>query len=121
MTKYIKTTDKEFEAFKEYCKKYVSLFELNDFEVHFELKKIKGAYATTVVDIMGHSTVISLNLYNPPETNLQKIALHEVCHLLIAKLTWLARSRYVMSEEIEETNEEVTVKLTNALNKRLEI
>lgn len=119
----LKTSEKNFEDFKKYCKEYQSFLELNNFDIYYIHKLLKGKFAQTAINYNGHVAVISLSTEWPDrliiEEELRKCALHEICHILIIQLSFIATCRYVNDGEIEEADESLTVKLEHLLSKLL--
>ena len=113
----MKTTLKQFELFKKWCRYYVKKFPVNGWRVDFFLKDIEGAQAQVINDYLG--CVIRVNFCteitkDPCETwskLIKDTAKHEMIHVLVANLAELAASRYVTSDEIEKAQEELVVKL----------
>lgn len=116
-----RTTKKHFELFKKFFNQYRGLFGLNNYTLYFSHVSIKGVYGEIITDHMGHVSRVKFNTIwddrEPTEEEIRNNALHECCHLLTNKLKWLATCRYLSEEEIEETTEEITVRLANIIKK----
>jgi len=116
-----KTTKQHFELFKRYFKHYQDLFELNNYQIHFFHQKGGKWYAEITTNQIGHCSRVTFNTTwierGPTEDKIRKDALHECCHLLISKLEWLAGCRYLDEVEIDETQEELVVKMASAIER----
>lgn len=116
-----KTNKKQFEIFKKSFIYYQNLFELNNYHTLFFHERVRGAYAKTGIDNDHHVVRVSFSTdwldRDPIDYELKHCALHESLHLLISKLMWLGTCRYVTITEIDQADEELTVKMTNILTK----
>ena len=120
----MKVNQKQFELFKSECKKWIDIFELNNWEVAFKHNKSKNALAYCLTDVSCYKATIHLckewKKDEPIEfTNesIKKIALHEVLHLLLARLSDYGNSRFLSCAELGEAEEELVNKLINVFNK----
>ena len=116
-----KTTKKDFELFKKECKKFIDLFELNNWSIVFEHSNKKGMLASCVTDISSYRTVISFckkwddSIEKMTKSSIVKLALHEVLHLLLARMSDYGNSRFLNRDELIEAEEELVNKLINIL------
>ena len=103
----MKTTKKDLELFKTYVEKYMALLGLTEWSTHFIHEYLDNdSYAQTY---WRHSTGLCTfqfstswdNLRPKTESEIERLALHEVLHVLIAPLTAEAESRYTDQNSID--------------------
>lgn len=102
--------DSYFKLFQKECLKRIKLLNLNDWEVNFTHTDLNDrdeeALAITSWNVSQRSVTFLLgtDFYNQgiSESIIKDVAKHEVLHLLLAKITSLARNRYVLDREIDE-------------------
>ena len=110
-----KYTIKQFNSYKKYCKHYLALFGITEWDVDYKHHKID---AQSRVSYNNSARIACFQLttkgtidfcYND---DMQKLALHEVLHLLLADLA-------MGKESVEEIAIEHTViqRLINAMSK----
>lgn len=118
-----KTTKEDFEYFKECCKKWIDLFELNNWEVHFDHKEDKEARGSIARNLAGYIATIFLakewdnTICSITKETLDQVALHEVIHLLLGRIYGVAGARFVSSEELSEAEEETIRKIEHVISK----
>ena len=109
----------DFETFKEYFRKYQDKFGLLGYDVYFGTKKMPNTFASLGTDQMTRVCnayfSVGLDKTNRKDSNPPADAKHEAIHLLLSRLQWLARCRYIGEEEIKEEVEGLTIKLTKLL------
>lgn len=91
--------------FKELCLKWVDRLGLGEWELIFKHEKLEDSEAHTTADIKARQAIITISL--EAETDLNELALHEVLHILICKLSEYARN--FVSEGIIEEEEHVII------------
>ena len=111
------TTKAQFELFKKWCKHWAYRFQLNGWRFDFHLDDIGDNQAQVSRDFIGCVATVVLN------TNILKLtdktfnetikntAKHEMIHVLLGNHTALANSRFVQSDEIVKSEEELARKL----------
>lgn len=100
----MKTTKKHYRIFREECQKLAKKFGLSDWKIYFEHASIPGNRANCTWDIEGYVCTIRLGKdWNtvPTKRGAKAAAIHEVLHIVTARLGSLARCRYISKEEIE--------------------
>ena len=114
----IKITKQQFQFFEKECRRWIDIFELNNWEVEIIHKKLEdGSYAKTITNLNGYVATTFLTKEWDDEDlpctkeEIAKTALHEVLHLLIARTRALSNSRYVSKDEIIGAEEELVNKL----------
>lgn len=120
----MKTTNKHFEIFKKEVKKWMNEFKIGGWEVYFKInEEDKESLSGCSWNLKGKVCTFELNR-NWPEgdkvdnNNIKKSALHEVLHLVIAKITTMAVRRYVNRDQVEEAEEEAVNTLINYILKK---
>ena len=118
--KEYKTTPEQFELFKKYVNYYIIEFNLFDWAVYFELKRLDDCQARCSTDIKSRVVTFSLGIqiYYTSDEDIKNCALHEVCHLLIADISDLAYKRSVTFDQIEQAAETVTRRIQALLKRR---
>lgn len=115
----MKTTQKQFEEFKEEFLKYQKLFNLEDWKVYFNMKPLARSYADITTNIQCRVAVVNLSSDNSGEAikdfNPKRSAKHEAAHLLIERLTALGKARYLDEYSMSEENERLAHLLTTLL------
>jgi len=117
----MKTTQKQFELFKTWCRYYIEKFQLNNWQIDFYLTDIEGVQAQVFRDYLACTARVNFNATitkSPDETWEQLIkdtAKHEMIHVKLGNLAQLAASRFVTPDELEKAEEELTVKLCNII------
>jgi hypothetical protein len=109
----------DFELFQKECKKWIEFFGLTDYKIYFSHKPLEDCYADVVWEHPARAATFRLNskMSEEDETDkdIKQTAFHEVTHLLMAKLTYLARLRYTTPEEIQDESERIGRILTNTV------
>ena len=99
--------------FREYVKSFKDLqskLGLFEWEVYFDLKKLDGSYAEIDINVGGRCANAVYNSEQDKgtlEREPQISGKHECLHLLLAKLTALAKDRYVTVKEIDDEAESI--------------
>ena len=92
-----KTTVKDFKLFKEECQKWIDLFQLNDWEIHFIHEKMEEYIGYCLADVENRQASIILGVNwdntNINKKSLDKTAFHEVIELFLAPYFHLAKTR----------------------------
>lgn len=127
MAKDRKTTQAQFRQFQAYCKRFQEELGLTRYILYFEMKDIghdnagDSILGTIDADQMGKCATIRLSdRYDskfPDDLDPERIARHEIFHLLISRMAWLARARYICNSDIEEEEELITCTLENFIKK----
>lgn len=112
--------EKHFKFFKKQFKYYQDMFEINDFSVAFQFKELDHKYANLIVACVSRVAVCSLNkrwcpIVELTDQQLDKIALHECCHLLLADLETLVSSVFKTETEYELIKERTVNKLAHVV------
>lgn len=127
----MKTTQKQYKIFRDEFKRLVNEFELNNYEIAFELKDLENANANIKANSSNFKATVCLSavvsyrdgkwkhLYREAtqEEYFKKLAQHEAIHLLLAKYAWCAESRYVGEQELIDAEEELVNKIIHIINK----
>ena len=113
-----KTTKKHFELFKQECQKWLEKLKLDNWEVHYDWREDDGNRASCSADLSGYIATLNLsadwgdNRQEPiTDDEERSCAKHEVIHLLLARLSANAKSRYISRDDMEESEEELVCKL----------
>jgi len=108
----------DFDTFKKHFKKYQQLFGLTGYKVYFKYEPIDDDCFADITIIERVATVRlnkSLPLKHNPFRDVEQSAKHEAIHLLIHRLEYLARCRYLFRDDIDEATEELVVKLEDLI------
>ena len=113
-----KTLVSHFNLFKLDCDKWLEFFGIHGFGVSY-VHTNSDDLAEATYNIMTRSATISLGkdwgTTKPTPEELDATAFHEVCHLLIGRLSVIARSRYISESEIQEEDEHIVRVLENKI------
>ena len=101
----MKTTKKQFEQFKAECLRLQGVLGLMEWDIYFDHEDLKAdEYARIITDVDGLTCVLKYNMEldsaSHRDANPVKTAKHEMSHLLLAKLRFLATCRYLHEEEL---------------------
>ena len=112
----------EFEQFQAYFKEYQQRFGLNGYELYFKHEPIEGGFAGIRVDLSDMVAVVTFasNISKKEKAihDIKQSAQHEAIHLLLMRLTLLAKYRYTTKDEIYEAVKEVEHKLEGLISER---
>ena len=115
------TTKANFEFFISECKKWINNFNLNCWDVWFTHEELSHdiAQCSSNHGSMMATIKLSTDFRDTPVTKeiLTSTAVHEVCHLLVAKLAGAADDRYTDKDIVDAYNEEIANTLSRFLLK----
>ncbi|BDQ35919.1 hypothetical protein SYK_02790 [Pseudodesulfovibrio nedwellii] len=119
-TSYYKTTAADFKLFKATCLEWVEKFSLGQWHHNFEHchLDVEGRCAQVAFTIGSRHTLFSLSkvwTVKPTKLEIKKAALHEVTHVLTARLYDFATARFVNKDEILEEFEAISRALEHAI------
>lgn len=118
--KMFKVNRAYFKRFKDSFLYWQKKFGLMEYRVYFLQEFLDDNYAEIRTNIEGKLAHVVLNTEwdkddvatdDGPEDH----AKHEAVHLLLARLAWLGRSRYICDTDINEEDEAVVVRLARIL------
>jgi len=120
-----KTTTKHFACFKKECERWINRYGLKDWHIYFEHCEIEdypNANAIAETDLENRLARITLNDewkdLEPTRALLQNAAYHEVCHVLLCRLTELALSREAFKDAINGEIHVVIRRLENGVPRK---
>jgi hypothetical protein len=103
------TNDEHFKIFKQECIRWIDIFGLTDWCIDIEHKDKRrltfGARGSCRPVLDNKCAVISLNkewIGEVTEKALKRTAFHEVLHILLYRLSWLAERNNYMGKEVHE-------------------
>ena len=112
------TTKADFAYFKKRVTIWLKWIGLLKWNIHFDCAQIHDGEAETNIDVPGLTATFRLSSHIDgydcfTKAQIDSAAEHEIWHLLIAKLQFLANERFgVTPELVEETVEEIVNQLT---------
>ena len=113
----MKTTQKQFNYFKERCEYWVKFLGINEWFISYELKKLdEDTMALAVRLITQRKAAISMNTVICDNLDWNKIALEEVLHILFANMSFYG-GKYFNDDIICEEEHIIIHKLINVLIK----
>ncbi len=118
-----KVSKRQFELFKKECKKWIDIFELNNWNVAYMQNKTKKSFAYCHTNVTHYKATIHLckvwddEVVKLTDENIKKTALHEILHLLLSRLSDYGYARFVADDEMTEAEEELVNKLINVFHK----
>ncbi|NQU83495.1 MAG: hypothetical protein HQ536_02180 [Parcubacteria group bacterium] len=108
----------KFELFKSECKRWIDELKLDNWEVHYRWEDDEENRASCSADLGGYIATLSLSTnwgvhrkVAIPDEEVKQCAKHEVIHLMLARISANAKSRYVSRDDLEESEEELVRKL----------
>lgn len=117
----MQTTKKQFDSFKKSCREWILKLNLNNWQFHFELGEVpKGMIATSEWIYSNKFAVIVLNEQYSMELNddvLNKIAFHEVFHVLLSGYNYLLDNNLSKKEFIDPIDHDVIRTIENLIFK----
>lgn len=102
--------------FNRFKKKFIELrnvLNLRCYHIYFRFEPINDAYAKLSIDQQGGSATISFSseekskIYLAERPSPEQLAKHEVSHLFIAKLGYLAYKRFIDEDELDIEEEKL--------------
>jgi len=117
----METTKKHLEIFENECNKWIDKLSVTDWDIRICGLGKMDSLAKTQLGLRGRTASVWLN-EEYDEINdfngkgyLQKIAKHEIIHVLIGRLTCLSDEKYITDDERYESVEELVVRLEKLL------
>lgn len=116
----MKTTKKDFDYFKVQCLKWQNKLGIINWAVHFDHKSLEDVYAKTAWKTQDMMAVVQLNttwdkLRPKNNKELDRLALHEMMHVLLAPLVSEAEWRYASQDGIDTAEHSIVRSLENIL------
>lgn len=117
----MKTTKDDFELFKKEARKWQSKLGLTNWALYFKQKDVKDCYARTHWHVGSMAATLEFctkwDDYRPKNAHeIDKLALHEVLHVLMAPLISEAEYRYTTNDAIETAEHSIVRSLENMLD-----
>lgn len=114
----MKTSKQEYEYFKTSCLNWREVLGLKNWALYFEHTKAEGTYAKTHWSTTQMAATIQFatdwdNTRPKNDTEINKLALHEVLHVLLAPLVGEAEYRYSSADAIEAAEHSIVRSLEN--------
>lgn len=110
--------NKEFADFQKHFRYYQQLFGLNGYKIYFKHEPLVDRFAQ--ISTGNQNATVSLNSKlaegSKPFRDIKGDAKHEAIHLLLDRFSCNAKWRYASKDEIEESEEELVVKLENLIS-----
>ena len=111
--------NKDFRNFQKYFKQYQQRFGLTGYQVYFKYEPIDG-FASILVTQRNMVATVKLNSNlgdkDKPHKDIKADAKHEALHLLLSRLENRAYSRFPSEDDIDESLEEVIIKLEGLIS-----
>lgn len=117
----MKTTQNDFELFKKYCLEYQKFFGLTNFKFYFYFEYGNSGKHAIINCGELQDYIATFTFYEDwgdeivDEKEIDKIAFHEVCHVLLVRLNAIANSRFITEDEIREAEHEIIRRLENSI------
>ena len=114
----MKTTQKDFETFKQYCEEWRQKLGVCDWSIHYAHDDSEGTYARTFWKLTDMVSTIQFgkhwdDLRPKTDHEINKVALHEVLHLVMAPLTAEAGARFTTQDAIDLAEHRIIRQLEN--------
>jgi hypothetical protein len=115
-----KTTLKDFQLFKDCADRWIQKLSICNWAFYYEHKKLDGKYAETIWSSVDMIATIRLSkdwddLRPKNDTEIDRLALHEVLHVLLAPLVSQAEWRYASQDGIITVEHSIVRSLENML------
>ena len=115
-----RVTRADFEKFKVHCSVWRTKLGLHNWALFFELADTDNSYATTHWRTSDHAATIQLckkwdDMRPLNNMELERVAIHELCHIVLAPLVSEAEYRYSTSEAIQSTEHSIVRLLEEVL------
>lgn len=111
----MKTTKQHFETYQTRCDFWLQMFGLRKWELYFEHKNEPSKLAWTKADHGAKIATIGLATdwgdLKPDDYQIDRVAKHEMLHILLNPLYTLAVDRFVNSNQINDAEEEIVMML----------
>jgi len=111
--------NKDFELFQKEFKKWQEKFGLTGWAVYFKYEPLERSFADIAINLEDMVATVRLNSDLPdkdkPHKDIKRSAKHEAIHLLVGRLEFNGRYRFVSDGEISESGEELVRKLENLI------
>lgn len=120
----MKTTKEHFNLFKDECLKIQKAWQLNGWHLAFEHKEYRSANAamTRIGNHYNATLCLSKNIDHDKfvkthsvNDEIKYLAKHEMCHLLLGRLTHVAECRWATETELLEAEEELVRKMCDII------
>lgn len=116
-----KTTYKDFETFKLCCEEWRKQFGLVDWVVYYKVSDIEDSYAQTKWDTNDRVATIEFSstwddMREISAVEIDKLALHEILHLVMAPLSSEAEYRYSTEGSIHTAEHAIVRTLENVIS-----
>lgn len=112
---------REYDEFRKACLWFQSVLNLNDWTVYFRFMPLHGNHAEIDSDVVSRVAVVRFNsVFDVVESdgrNVIEIAAHEMAHLLLADIAWIADGKYVDKEHLASTEHSIVRTLEKLLAK----
>ena len=108
----------QLRKFKKYCEHYMEKFGIDkEWVVYYsETPVLSNRYAETTYWIDSKVATITLNTaLDHPEDRLKRMAFHEVCHLVLADIIAMAKSRKFDDELLQTEEHRLINRLENVM------
>lgn len=111
--------NKDFELFQKEFKRWQQRFGLIGYRVYFKYEPIDDGFADIALSLGEMVATVRLNSRLPDKDKLHRdirqSAKHEALHLLLGRLEYNGRYRYIPESEIYEATEELVFKLEDLI------
>lgn len=120
----MKTTKAHFKLFKDECRKWIGKFGLLDYEIHYTHDDYEGSFAYCVHPDNRDDRIFTLGLSRNlidgyDESNvlwhIKHAAFHEIMEILLYPFQYLAETRFICRDEIDNERHRVIRILENVI------
>ncbi|HDL89735.1 MAG TPA: hypothetical protein ENG14_02390 [Thermodesulforhabdus norvegica] len=107
------TKAKQFKLFKKTVEKSVKLFGLTQYNIHLIHGELgsEDMGGANIKELRKSVTIWLSNSKDHSPDDIKRTAVHEVLHLLTARMCWLATARYIENNDISEEDEAIVSRL----------
>ena len=119
--KNVKLTNKDFQLFKKECKKWISRFELHDWDIVYEFTRNSGDAGGCHTKYEDCQAIIKFDMefvdghLISKSVHIKEIAKHEMIELMLAPINILGKSRAFDESEFNHQRHRIIMKLMRIL------
>jgi len=116
----MRTTKKDFDYFKACANEWINTLGLREWSIHFYHGQCGETYAQTQMNTGGMVATITMSTYwddlrEKTEEQINRLAFHEVLHLLMCPLISEAQERYTTNNTLTAIEHSIIRRLENVI------
>lgn len=110
-------TEEHLTKFKQACEEWKRIWGLTEWTFYYGWQENTGAFASAICNGNVATMKLSHSLEDDDYISFdaERLACHEVAHIVLGRLGSLASSRHVSSDELEDVIESTTTRIANVV------